>query len=125
VISASRQTRQLPKDELITRVLAELRHAFVDARDANLIRHRVVTDPKSVFSIRPEVEATRPPARTALPWLHLAGDWIDTGWPATMEGAVISGRLAANNILEQLGHHQIPVDAGLPRSWLSKLLIRP
>ena len=39
--------------------------------------------------------ALRPPARTAWPGLAIAGAWTDTGWPATMEGAVRSGRSAA------------------------------
>ncbi len=103
VISASHQARRIPKAELVDRVVAELRQAFRGARDANLLRYRIVTDPNSVFSVRPEVDTLRPAARTALPWLHLAGDWIATGWPATMEGAVISGRMAASSLLEQEG----------------------
>ncbi len=125
VISASHDARQLPREALVDQVLGELRHAFPKAGDARLLRHRIVTDPKSVFSIRPEVEAIRPPARTPLPWLHLAGDWIATGWPATMEGAVISGRMAAASVLDREGLAPVSVDPGLRPAWLARWLIRP
>jgi squalene-associated FAD-dependent desaturase len=125
VISASHQARQLPREELVDRVLVELRHAFPEARAATLLRHRIVTDPRAVFSIRPEVDAMRPPARTPLPWLHLAGDWIATGWPATMEGAVISGRMAAASVLDREGITPVDIDPGLPPSWLARWLIKP
>jgi ABC-type xylose transport system permease subunit len=48
-------------------------------------------------------DAVRPQALTALPCLHLAGDFVQTGWPATMEGAVRSGYLAAEAIFAKLG----------------------
>ncbi len=125
VISASHQARRIPKDKLVVQVINEIRHAFPAACKANLVRHRIVTDPNSVFSISPEVDAIRPAARTALPWLHLAGDWIATGWPATMEGAVISGRMAASSVLKQQGLPPVEIDDGLPRGWLSRVLIKP
>ena len=123
VISASQSARGLPRDELIETVLEELRHAFPMARHAELRSSRVVTDPQSVFSISPEIEAIRPPSSTRLPWLHLAGDWIATGWPATMEGAVISGRMAAASILKQESLGELGVDSGLRRGWLARQLI--
>jgi uncharacterized protein with NAD-binding domain and iron-sulfur cluster len=63
----------------------------------------MVTQQEAVFSVRPGVEQLRPPQRTAIGNLALAGDWTATGWPATMEGAVRSGYLAAEAILEHLG----------------------
>ncbi|MGI9474339.1 MAG: hydroxysqualene dehydroxylase HpnE [Rubripirellula sp.] len=124
VISASQKLRSLPKDALVGQVVEELMHAFPDARQARLLQSRVVTDPKSVFSIRPEFEAIRPPANTAHCCLHLAGDWIATGWPATMEGAVISGRMAASSIADREALELPGVDPGLLRGWLARLLIR-
>ncbi|QDV46935.1 15-cis-phytoene desaturase [Stieleria neptunia] len=132
VISASKETISGSKQALVDTVLAELRHAFPAARSATLLRHRLVTDPKSVFSLRPEVDALRPAATTQLPWLHLAGDWTQTGWPATMEGAVISGRLAAEAVAEQLGSDSgwdfAPPNRllcpGLPPGRLARWLIR-
>ncbi len=124
VISASHDSRSLAKEQLVETVVGELRGSFPAAKDAKLIRSRIVTDPKSVFSIRPEVDAIRPASRTPLPWLHLAGDWIATGWPATMEGAVISGRMAAQNVAGQENLPPIRIDPGLPRGWLSRLMIK-
>lgn len=124
VISASRDVRSMPKQELIEEVVTEIRSMFPQAREAKLLRSRVVTDPHSVFSVRGEVEAIRPSARTPLSWLHLAGDWIATGWPATMEGAVIGGRMAASSIAETESWGRIDIDPGLPRRWLARRLIR-
>lgn len=137
VISASSDARSISQDQLLATIVAELRHAFPAARDARLLKHRLVTDPKSVFSIRPEVEAIRPDCRTALPWLFLAGDWTRTLWPATMEGAVISGRSAAELVANQLRGNQAgsshlrdsPHDGdfvceGLKPGRIAKLLIR-
>ena len=125
VISAAERTGPSGRDPLVRQVVGELRRLFPQARQARLLRHRVVTDPLAVFSIRPEVETVRPPARTLLPCLHLAGDWTATGWPATMEGAVISGRLAAASLCETEGLTPPTIDPGLPRGWLARQLIGP
>ena len=124
VISASQSYRSISKEELVSQVVAELRHAFPKARGAKLLRSRVVTDPKSVFSIGPEFEAIRPAAETSFPSLHLAGDWIATGWPATMEGAVISGRMAARSLAKCEKWRPPEIDGGLRRGWLATVLIR-
>lgn len=124
VISGAHSLRSLTHAEVVQRVVGELAAAFPPAAAAKLLHSRVVTDPQSVFSIRPEVDAVRPPSRTALPCLHLAGDYVQTGWPATMEGAVISGRMAANGVLRKLGGVPATISEGLPRNWLSRLLIR-
>ncbi len=124
VISASQSARCLPRQELIEIVLGELQQAFPATRRANLVQSKVVTDPKSVFSITPEFEALRPPSRTGLPWLHLAGDWVATGWPATMESAVISGKMAASSVVQSEFGGNLEVEAGLPRRWLSRCLIK-
>lgn len=124
VISASQSARCLPRQQLIETVIGELQHAFPAAKEANLRQSKVVTDPQSIFSISPEFEAIRPPSQTQLSWLHLAGDWIATGWPATMEGAVISGRMAAANILEAESLGSLEVDSGLRWGWLARQLIQ-
>jgi uncharacterized protein with NAD-binding domain and iron-sulfur cluster len=63
---------------------------------ARLVRSKVVTEHAATFSAVPGVDRFRPPQLTSIPNLVLAGDWTDTGWPATMEGAVRSGELAAD-----------------------------
>lgn len=124
VISGSHDVRGSGRDALIGRVSEELRAAFPQARSASLLRSRVVTDPQAVFSVTPAVERSRPTAETPLPWLHLAGDWVATGWPATMEGAVIGGRLAAASLFRREGLEPPLIDGGLRRGWLAKVLIR-
>ena len=117
-----------PKNEMVAQVLSELRSIFPAIGTATLLRHRVVTDAHSVFSIRPEVERLRPPpcpAPAELPWLCLAGDWTQTGWPATMEGAVISGIQAASGVFANTGLPSIAADPGLKRGWLANHIIAP
>ncbi len=124
VVSASQSDRPRSRDQLVETVLTEIADAFPQARSAKLLFSRVVRDPRSVFSVSPEVERIRPSARTALPCLHLAGDWINTGWPATMEGAVIGGRMAAASVMATENLAPCPINAGLPRGWLARRLIR-
>ncbi len=123
VISASHRSDSPSKTDLVDHVVGELQRLFPSHSHAKLVRSVVVTDPQSVFAVDPQSEAMRPPSRTALPWLHLAGDWIATNWPATMEGSVISGRMAANSIAQSEGLPASGIDNGLPRRWLSKMMI--
>jgi squalene-associated FAD-dependent desaturase len=122
VISASRGLFSGDRDGLVKAVVGELREAFPLARHAELREARVVTDPTAVLSVRPGVEAVRPPARTAVPNLFLAGDWTATGWPSTMEGAVRSGRLAAEAAGAALGLRVPGPVPGLPRNPFVRLL---
>jgi hydroxysqualene dehydroxylase len=84
-------------DELITLALRELRDALPDARSAKTLRATVFREKKATFSLAPGQPA-RPGTRTNVAGLYLAGDWIDTGLPATIESAAISGRRAAEAI---------------------------
>jgi zeta-carotene desaturase len=58
---------------------------------------------RATFSAAPDTEALRPPAQSATPNVFLAGDWTRTGWPATMEGAVRSGYIAAEAVAKAAG----------------------
>ncbi len=124
VISAAHGLRQAGTAELIAQGVSELRQILPLAAQANLILSRVVTDRQAVFSVRPEIETIRPQAQTAIRGLHLAGDFVQTGWPATMEGAIISGRLAASSLLKNIGCEPVMIEPGLRRSWLTRRLIR-
>jgi len=73
----------------------EVRQALPVARDAALRRASVVREPRSTFSLAPG-QPRRPSAATAVRGLLLAGDWIETGLPATIESAVRSGHMAAD-----------------------------
>lgn len=123
VISAAYDVRGSSKDELVSRVWSDLGKVLPEVARARLLRSKVVTDPSAVYSLTPEVERQRPAASTAIPWLHLGGDWVQTGWPATMEGATIGGRLAANSVLSRLGRQPEVIDPGLKRRGLAKWLI--
>jgi hypothetical protein len=81
-------------DELIRTAHDELLDALPDARAARLLRATVVREPRATFSLAPG-QPERPTAHTGVPGLLLAGDWIDTGLPATIESAVRSGHRAA------------------------------
>ena len=88
-------------DELIALALEELRSACPEARTAVVRRAVVVRERKATFSVAPGMPA-RPPVRTAIPGLYLAGDWIGNDLPATIEGAVISGHAAAGEAARYL-----------------------
>ncbi len=122
VISASRELAGRPRDEVIQQIVAELKSVFPAARDANLLRGRVVTEQEAVFSVKPGADRARPPQQTPIANLTLAGDWTATGWPSTMEGAVRSGYLAAECVLAAAGQPQKLLVPDLPRSLLSRLL---
>ena len=79
---------------LIDLALAEIGDALPEARAAQLRRATVVREKRSTFSLAPGLPP-RPATRTPVKGLLLAGDWIDTGLPATIESAVISGHWAA------------------------------
>ncbi|MDZ4818918.1 MAG: hydroxysqualene dehydroxylase HpnE [Planctomycetota bacterium] len=103
VISASHELAGRAKEDVVAQVFAELREAFPAATDAQLLRWRIVTERAAVFAPLPGMEELRPAQETPVPGLFLAGDWTATGWPATMEGAVRSGYLAAEALLAQFG----------------------
>lgn len=90
-------------DELTAMALDELRQALPRARAAGLKKSVVVREKRSTFSLAPDAPP-RPQARTAIEGFYVAGDWIDTGLPATIESAVISGRLAAHHITTSRHH---------------------
>jgi len=81
-------------EELIRIAHDELLDALPPTRTARLLRATVVREPRATFSLAPN-QPPRPPAETGVRGLVLAGDWIDTGLPATIESAVRSGHRAA------------------------------
>jgi len=126
VISASRGLHGVPAAEIQAEVVKDLASVWPEAGQAKLLRYRVITQREAVFSLTPHCEQLRPGQRTGLPGLYIAGDFTQTGWPSTMEGAVISGRLAAQYLLEDLGGGSAPqqlVTPPLKPSWLSQLLM--
>jgi zeta-carotene desaturase len=126
VISASYDLLQKPRQEIIDLCLAEVCAALPAARDAKLVKATVIKEAAATFSPEPGVDRWRPKQQTSVPRLFLAGDWTDTGWPATMEGAVRSGYLAAEALLRATGaprkflQPDLEPD-GFVAMWLGKL----
>jgi len=123
IISASRNLKEMSQAEIITAVVADLADVWPVAAEASLAHSRVVTEHQAVFSVLPGAEQFRPPQQTSIGNLQLAGDWTRTGWPSTMEGAVRSGYLAAENVLANLDRPERLVQPDLPKTLLSKLLL--
>ncbi len=103
VVSASRSLLETPRAEVIALAVRELGEFFPRVKEARLEKAHVIKEARATFSATPAVEALRPAARTAIPNLFLAGDWTRTGLPATMEGAVRSGYLAAEAVAQAAG----------------------
>jgi uncharacterized protein with NAD-binding domain and iron-sulfur cluster len=103
VISAARQLRGMGHAEIERRVIDEMSQLFPKATFARLRRCRVITEHQATFSAVPGVDRWRPAQKTPIHNLFLAGDWTATCWPATMEGAVRSGYLAAEALLGRVG----------------------
>ena len=102
VVSASRSLTEMPRAAIIELALQELKEFFPKANKAKLERAHVVKEVRATFSAAPGLEGHRPVNCTAIPNLFLAGDWTQSGWPATMEGAVRSGYLAAEALLRSI-----------------------
>jgi zeta-carotene desaturase len=104
VSSGAADVFRRPNEELIALALDEILEALPDARSAQVRRATVVREKQATFSLAPGQPA-RPSHLTGVDGLLLAGDWIDTGLPATIEGAVLSGRRAAQAALGTDDHH--------------------
>jgi zeta-carotene desaturase len=103
VVSASRELTGLSRADIIELAVGDLRQYFPGVLEANLVKAHVVKEQRATFSAAPGTEGLRPPVETSLPNVYLAGDFIRTGWPATMEGAVRGGYLAAEAVARAAG----------------------
>jgi squalene-associated FAD-dependent desaturase len=103
VVSASKSLIDKSRTEIVDLALKEVREFFPAARAANLVKSAVIKEVHATYSPRPGIDAHRPQQVTAWPRVFLAGDWTATGWPATMEGAVRSGYLAAEALTRAAG----------------------
>ena len=89
----------MPRAELASSIRAEVEQLYPRARGAELVASAVVKEPRATFAAAPGQAYRRPGTATPVPGIALAGAWTDTGWPATMEGAVRSGIRAARQVL--------------------------
>ncbi len=110
LVSASRSFAALSREQAIAQSVAELKEFFPAAAAAKLEKAALVKEVRATFGVPPGIDGARPP--TAAPWPNcfLAGDWIATGWPSTMESAARSGHLAAE---------AVSAAAGSPRRFLN------
>lgn len=98
VVSASRSLVPMRRQEIVDLALQELTQFFPAVASANLLKAAVVKEVRATYSIRPWLDQVRPGPASPWPGIFLAGDWTASGWPATMEGAVRSGYLAAGGL---------------------------
>ncbi|MEX2450534.1 MAG: hydroxysqualene dehydroxylase HpnE [Rhodospirillales bacterium] len=97
-VSAADASVDLPADEIAQTMWREI-VTVLELPAQPVPPHRIVKEKRATFAQTPAQVALRPKSRTAWKNFYLAGDWTDTGLPATIEGAVRSGRLAAEGVL--------------------------
>ncbi len=128
VISAARAWVNIPKEDCLKQFEAQVRTLFPAARDAKLLRGLIVIEKRATFSPLPGTDAHRPaqaPPQNGLANLYLAGDYTQTDWPATMEGAVRSGYRAADAVLQNSSSSLKPfLVLDLPTQWPARLMAR-
>ncbi|MFY9904074.1 MAG: hydroxysqualene dehydroxylase HpnE [Terriglobales bacterium] len=107
VVSCSRSLVEKSKTEIVEMAMREAQEFFPHAPDAVLLKSTVIKEVHATYSPRPGIDQYRPKPQTAWPRVFLAGDWTATGWPATMEGAVRSGYLAAEAVAKFAGHKNV------------------
>jgi zeta-carotene desaturase len=105
-VSASRDLTSLSRNEIVEIAIGDLRLYFPKVKEAQLLKAHVIKEQRATFSAAPETEHLRPTPESGLPKVLLAGDWTRTGWPATMEGAVRSGYLAAEAVCQAAGNKE-------------------
>jgi len=103
VVSSSKSLVEKSRAQIVELAVQELSDFFPAVREAVLLKSTVIKEVHATYSPRPGVDEYRPAPETVWPRVFLAGDWIATGWPATMEGAVRSGYLAAQCIARAAG----------------------
>jgi hydroxysqualene dehydroxylase len=102
VISAAHDFVGLSNGTITAIALEDVRSAY-DACPAAALRSVVIREKRATYSSRPAIERLRPGPVTRVKNMALAGDWTNTGLPATIEGAIISGERAALHLLREFG----------------------
>ena len=98
VQSASREFAARERNAAIDQGLSELAEFFPEVKDAKLEKAALVKEVRATFGVSPGIDAARPTAISPWPNCFLAGDWVATGWPSTMESAARSGHIAADEL---------------------------
>lgn len=111
VVSASRKFAAMSRQEAIDLAMRELAEFFPCVAQAKLEKAALVKEVRATFTVPPGIDSARPGSVSPWPNCVLAGDWIATGWPSTMESAARSGHLAAEAICSALN---------APRTFLNR-----
>ena len=122
VVSSSRSLVEQSRQEILDLALRELAEFFPEVRQAKLLKSTVIKEVNATYSPLPGADSHRPAQTSPWPRVFLAGDWTATGWPATMEGAVRSGYLAAQALTASAGHKINFLVDDLPPQGLMRLL---
>ena len=96
VQSASRAFAARERNEAIDQALTELAEFFPQVKEARLEKVALVKEVRATFGVPPGIDRDRPSAISPWPNCFLAGDWISTSWPSTMESAARSGHIVAD-----------------------------
>jgi squalene-associated FAD-dependent desaturase len=102
-ISAANAWEGKTRETILEECMRELRRAFPRARAARLLHARLIYERQATPLFTPQTEPLRPNAATTIAGLTIAGDWTNTGLPATIEGAARSGETAAALAIADLG----------------------
>ena len=100
-VSAAWEYMNISPEALTARFTAEMKEAFPEAGEARVLDVRVVKQREATFRCLPGTSLLRPGPVTPVSNLFLAGEWTNTGWPSTMEGAVRSGYTAARAVIQE------------------------
>jgi len=122
VVSATRKFAALPREQAIEQALSELAEFFPSVREAKLLKVALVKEVRATFGVPPGIDAARPNAGSPWPQCFLAGDWIATGWPSTMESAARSGHLAAEAVASASGAQRSFLEPDLKPRGLMRFL---
>jgi zeta-carotene desaturase len=119
VVSASQKFVALSREEAIDLAVRELAEFFPEIAKAKLEKAALVKEIRATFTVPPGIDAARPTSASPWPNCVLAGDWIATGWPSTMESAARSGHLAAQAVCTAIGEPRKFLNADLkPRGLM-------
>ncbi len=124
VVSATRAFAALSREEAIRQALVELAEFFPVVASAKLEKAALVKEVRATFGVPPGIDEWRPHSVSPWPNCFLAGDWIATGWPSTMESAARSGHLAADALCRSLGLQQNFLEPDLKPEGLMKIVAR-
>jgi squalene-associated FAD-dependent desaturase len=113
-LSAADEELGMAGEAIVARYLDALCELLPAAREARVVRTFVTRDHAATFRAAPGQRALRPASRTRLPGFAIAGAHTDTGWPATMEGAVRSGHAAAAVVLQAVPDRHDAALTGAP-----------